>query len=269
MRSRKGKLAELPVITNGRGGAVFERPGLIRISFCFFPQLDLEDLDVVIDFPNQPRDTIGNNYEIPSNLQVRELVGRKCALVTYSLQYLSLINNRIRAVTNLDNCKELVHLCLRQNFVSSDSLSGLNPVAHSLIKLDLYENQIDGVGLSNYTVSKNDKGEMILFPALRYLDLSFNPIRQLNTITKGDEVVETVSLREGGTLAAFPALEYLYFVECKMTRIPFLDCCPDLKVLELGGNRIRNIEGVENLPNLRDLWLGKNKIVSIEVCCVL
>lgn len=36
----------------------------------------LEDLEYVIDFPNQPRDTIGNNYEIPSNLQVSGVVHR-------------------------------------------------------------------------------------------------------------------------------------------------------------------------------------------------
>ena len=30
----------------------------------------LENLEHVIDLPNQPRDEIGNNYEIPENLQV-------------------------------------------------------------------------------------------------------------------------------------------------------------------------------------------------------
>ena len=33
-------------------------------------EADLEDLEFVIDFPNQPRLAIGNNYEVPANLQV-------------------------------------------------------------------------------------------------------------------------------------------------------------------------------------------------------
>ena len=32
----------------------------------------LEDLEVVIDIPNQPKDYIGNGYEIPENLQVKK-----------------------------------------------------------------------------------------------------------------------------------------------------------------------------------------------------
>ena len=35
-----------------------------------YMEVALENLEHVIDFPNQPRDTIGNNYELPANLQV-------------------------------------------------------------------------------------------------------------------------------------------------------------------------------------------------------
>merc|ERR1711943_126510 len=173
----------------------------------------LENLEHVIDLPNQPRDEIGNNYEIPENLQ-----------------YLSLINNRLRTITKLEQCPNLVHLCLRQNFITSETLSGLLPISKSIIKLDMYENQIDGKGLSNFLVSDNQ----IIFPSLKYLDLSFNPIRQLSTITKDDSEVSCFK------------------------NIPKLHC------LELGANRIRDINGVECLPALRELWFGKNKISTIE-----
>ena len=38
----------------------------------------------------------------------------------------------------------------------------------------------------------------------------------------------------------------------------------NLEILDLGMNRIRKIEGLENLSSLQELWLGKNKIVKIE-----
>jgi len=166
----------------------------------------------------------------------------------------------LRTITKLEQCPNLVHLCLRQNFITSETLSGLLPISKSIIKLDMYENQIDGKGLSNFLVSDNQ----IIFPSLKYLDLSFNPIRQLSTITKDDSEVSTESLREGGPLSAFPNLEYLFFVECKITEVPCFKNIPKLHCLELGANRIRDINGVECLPALRELWFGKNKISTIE-----
>jgi len=202
----------------------------------------------VIDFPNQPRQTIGNNYEIPANLQ-----------------YLSLINNRLSVIEKLEPCTQLVHLCLRQNAITGQGLGGLDAVAHTLIKLDLYENQIDGSSLSEYLTGSSN-GTPRVFPNLRYLDLSFNPVRQLQTIkTDEDQMTDTESVREGGPLAAVPNLEYLFFVECKMKQMPPFQALPKLRCLELGGNRLRTIERLGALQgSLEELWLGKNKIVTIE-----
>jgi len=36
-----------------------------------------------------------------------------------------------------------------------------------------------------------------------------------------------------------------------------------LRVLELGSNRIRSIEGLETLGGLQELWLGRNRITTI------
>lgn len=39
----------------------------------------------------------------------------------------------------------------------------------------------------------------------------------------------------------------------------------ELRVLELGSNRIRQVECIENLSKLEELWLGKNKITSMKI----
>ena len=60
-------------------------------------------------------------------------------------------------------------------------------------------------------------------------------------------------------------LEELYLVENKIKIIQNLSSLTKLTVLELGGNRIRQIgDGLRALTNLEQLWLGKNKIQSLE-----
>lgn len=39
----------------------------------------------------------------------------------------------------------------------------------------------------------------------------------------------------------------------------------ELVNLELGANKIREIEGLEELVKLEELWLGKNKITELKV----
>ena len=161
----------------------------------------------------------------------------------------------------MEKCTCLQNLCLRQNTIKADSLPGLEPVSGTLKKLELYENQITGTGLSEWAISK----ENFIFPNLIYLDFSFNPLRQLNEIEKEGEKVATTELKAGGPLSVFPNLEYLFFVDCKITRVPPLSCLSHLRSLELGSNRIRTIEGLDALVNLEELWLGKNKITQIQV----
>lgn len=86
------------------------------------------------------------------------------------------------------------------------------------------------------------------FSSLTKLDLSYN---QIKTIAGLDSL--------GGTL------KELYLVENKIKEIQGLDSLINLELLELGGNRIRQIgNGLRNLTMLKQLWLGKNKITSID-----
>ncbi len=43
-----------------------------------------------------------------------------------------------------------------------------------------------------------------------------------------------------------------------------LDTCGELKLLDVGSNRIERIAGLNSNPQLQELWLGKNRISVIE-----
>lgn len=49
-----------------------------------------------------------------------------------------------------------------------------------------------------------------------------------------------------------------------------LEGLSELRVLDLGANRIRKMEGLEGCHALRELWLGKNKarlvLLTIHAC---
>jgi protein phosphatase 1 regulatory subunit 7 len=111
------------------------------------------------------------------------------------------------------------------------------------------------------------------FICFRYLDVSFNQIRDL------------------GGLGQSCSLQELYVVCNKISEICGLESLVNLRLLELGSNRIRvcrqlsqlqvfesvhvcdcwyfcsfqNISGLSGLRSLEELWLGRNKIERIEV----
>jgi Leucine-rich repeat (LRR) protein len=45
--------------------------------------------------------------------------------------------------------------------------------------------------------------------------------------------------------------------------IQSLEKLTKLKTLELGGNRLKEIEGLDTLIKLEELWLGRNRITTI------
>lgn len=84
---------------------------------------------------------------------------------------------------------------------------------------------------------------------LTFLDLSFNVL----TLTEGLE-----GLSE--------SCEALYLANNMIKDIgPQLKHCRSLKVLELGANRISELQNLEHLLALRELWLGRNMIKEISV----
>lgn len=83
----------------------------------------------------------------------------------------------------------------------------------------------------------------------RTLDLSFN------------------GLRHPPRLTSQTRMHTLYLVQNKISHVDpqDLEWAKDtMKSLELGGNRLREIENIEMLKHLEELWLGKNKIRELK-----
>jgi protein phosphatase 1 regulatory subunit 7 len=87
---------------------------------------------------------------------------------------------------------------------------------------------------------------------LRKLDLSYNQLKRIEGL---DDLA--------------PTLEELYLVENRLRVIEGLGALHNLKLLELGGNQIRDLkaDSLKGLSSLEQLWLGKNKIAAPEPGC--
>ena len=108
-------------------------------------------------------------------------------------------------------------------------------------------------------------------PLLKVLDISYNLIRSMAPV------------------AHCPLLEELYLAQNKLSAIEGLDgvlvgaaadgaaadgtaaagtgggvALTKLRKIDLGGNRIRTLEGVGACVGLQELWLGKNKITAMD-----
>ncbi|ESL07182.1 protein phosphatase 1, regulatory subunit [Trypanosoma rangeli SC58] len=151
----------------------------------------------------------------------------------------------------LDKLANCVSLSLRKNLIHE-----LTPfpeeLAARLQDLDFFDNKIRKLrdffstvkSMGDASLKKNVMGA---FGHLTKLDLSYNQIRHIS-----------------GLEPLAPTLKELYLVENKINEIKNLDLLINLELLELGGNRIREIgPGLAKLTKLKQLWLGKNKITSI------
>ncbi|KAI0049764.1 L domain-like protein [Auriscalpium vulgare] len=152
---------------------------------------------------------------------------------------LNLIHARLSSLDKLRLERFAAHLqrlCLRQNFISQ-----LDPAIFSLLtkleELDMYDNKLKGVGDALNTLE-----------SLNVLDLSFNMLKAVPD-----------------TLHHLKSLKTVYFVQNRISKITGLQGVgATLRSLELGGNKIREIENLDALVNLEELWLGKNKISIIQ-----
>ncbi|GAA98844.1 uncharacterized protein L969DRAFT_76596 [Mixia osmundae IAM 14324] len=157
---------------------------------------------------------------------------------------LELTHARLRNIGSLrlKRFASLTRLCLRQNLIPSLVSKDGEPAQPlsalpKLEDLDLYDNRIARLeGLDGLT-------------HLTSLDLSFNLIREIPE----------------GVFKDCKALSTVYFIQNKIGKIQHLeDLKPTLTSLELGGNRLRKLEGLDQLTQLTELWLGKNKIPKLE-----
>ncbi|KPI83036.1 protein phosphatase type 1 regulator-like protein [Leptomonas seymouri] len=153
--------------------------------------------------------------------------------------------NQLSACTTLSLRKNLIH----------ELTAFPQHLAARLEELDLFDNKIKKVRdfFDSAMIPAPDTGILAkqpfphAFTSLTKLDLSYNQIRKIS-----------------GLESLGPTLKELYLVENKIKVIEGLDTLVNLELLELGGNRIREIgSGLSNLTSLQKLWLGKNKIKKI------
>lgn len=156
------------------------------------------------------------------------------------LSHLSLKTRDLRQLNLPRFARHLKRLVLRQNLITKIGASDVGAL-EKLEDLDLYDNSLE-----------KTYGDVLTAgcPNLKSLDLSFN------------------ALRHASNLSPLAKLTHLYLVQNKIARVRPGDFVAPLShslvSLELGGNRLRKIEGLEELTGLEELWLGKNKIERIE-----
>lgn len=149
--------------------------------------------------------------------------------------YVGTSGEKITVLDGLEALSKLRLVSFRSNFIRAPT--GLSHLATTLTSLELYENRL-----------KTLKGVEELVN-LRVLDVSYNRLK-------------TIELEFVGKLTR---LEKLYVAENRLKEMVDLPKCigKTLKVLDLGGNALREIKGLKECVALQELWLGKNKIAQI------
>ncbi|GBF95662.1 hypothetical protein Rsub_08644 [Raphidocelis subcapitata] len=167
-----------------------------------------------------------------SHLQTLESVD-----IHEGLTALDLTANRLKDIDpRILALKGLRSLNFRQNLLTDVSAWDACSCKDTLEDLEFRDNQLTAIPpLSG-------------FKALRRLEFSYNEIRSMGPVS---------------SLACAP-LQELYVASNKVPTIEGLSELTRLTVLELGSNRIRQIEGLEGQGALAELWLGRNRIPKIE-----
>jgi len=156
---------------------------------------------------------------------------------TTELEWCGTSGLKLTLIAGLERLQKLKVISLRSGFIRKPS--GLAHLAKTLEVLELYENRLrtlEGV-------------EML--EKLSTLDVSYNRLGAM----------EPAFLLPIGS-----HLVKLYMAENKLSEINVeaMHSMVNLRLLDLGGNNIRKIQGLDALVNLEELWLGKNKITKLE-----
>ena len=138
----------------------------------------------------------------------------------------------------LEKCTSCIHLEVRKNLIHELAPSFPDLLANNLVILDLFDNKI----------RKIPAGFFSNFKSLMKLDLSYNQIKNIENLDcLGDTLCE------------------LYLIENRIKEVKGVDKLHNLRLLELGGNKIRGVgDALDKLGNLEELWLGKNKINDLS-----
>jgi protein phosphatase 1 regulatory subunit 7 len=154
---------------------------------------------------------------------------------------LDLVHSRIKKIPSLANHKNLEEVYLRQNLIIDMEFIKDN---QDIVTLDLYDNRIPRIG------------DLKKLRKLKYLDLAFNNIQELDPLKE-------LKPEDGH------GIEELYLSSNLISNVGnvFLnnpEAFSKLRILELGSNRLCSLEGICNLPSLEELYLGKNQIKNLN-----
>ncbi|KAL4194154.1 hypothetical protein AMTRI_Chr05g57880 [Amborella trichopoda] len=185
-----------------------------------------------------PEDSIDSaNYLDLTSFQLHDLQGVE---LPSSLVELDLTANRLSSLDpRIGQLRQLKKLFLRQNLFSDE---GVEPLCHwtaisGLLELVLRDNKLTKIP------------DVSIFRNLIVFDASFNEISSLEGVSKVSSM-----------------LQELYVSKNEVTKMVELDHLHELRILELGSNRLRVMENLQNLTNLQELWLGRNRIREVQLC---
>eukprot|EP00834_Sanchytrium_tribonematis_P006500 NODE_484_length_6933_cov_0.508341.p4 type:complete len:301 gc:universal NODE_484_length_6933_cov_0.508341:6733-5831(-) len=145
---------------------------------------------------------------------------------------LDLTHSRLKNMKELqlERFFKLRSLGLRQNLFEK-----IESLPLSLEYLDVYDNKLKNLGILSELIH------------LKYCDLSYNLLREIDS-----QVFDKLI-----------SLEELFLISNDLKEIPFIKFSKQLRNLELGANRIKEMDNLNHLTNLSELWIGKNRIREI------
>ncbi|KAL0735477.1 hypothetical protein Bca4012_011687 [Brassica carinata] len=157
-----------------------------------------------------------------------------------TLTELDLTANRLSELdSRIAHLSALKKLSLRQNLIEDSAVEPLSrwDALSDLEELILRDNKLAKVP------------DIGIFSKLLVFDVSFNEITSLQGLSK-----------------ASSTLKELYVSKNEVNKIMEIEHLHDLQILELGSNRLRVMENMENFTKLDELWLGRNRIKVVNLC---
>ncbi|TRY51358.1 Protein phosphatase-1 regulatory subunit 7 alpha2 [Cryptosporidium tyzzeri] len=259
----------------------------------------IKSLRIGIDYP-----VYDDDEEI--NIQCGRIAEIENLSKCKELRSLMLISNHIRKIKNLDELIKLKTLELYQNKIKKIenleklvNLEVLDLSFNRIKKLENLENQnkLKKLFLTNNKIKiiqglNNNK-------ELKLLELGSNDIRIIENIDHLSELEELwLGKNKITTLDDIPLFQNIKIISLQSNRIVnwsinfsknvnnvqelylsdnqlispdkvYFDSFQNLKVLDLGGNKIQNLEAISKIESLEELWINDNDICDINQLILL
>ncbi len=136
------------------------------------------------------------------------------------------------------------------------------------IKGERYSTSLTELDLSDKDLTNEDIKELYKMKKLTILDLSFNNISDISTLSGLSNLISLVlnenQISDIGALSGLTNLEFLCLGNNQISDISALSELTNLNLLEFSDNQISDISALSGLTNLELLRLGNNQISDIN-----